>query len=112
MGYLVVETDGSIEALDALRVCEDGIARSSLNVLRNGFDDLHLGLPLVHQLIHQGVPLPAACQICPEKDVCGGGYLPHRYARANGFDNPSVWCADILKLITHIRRRIVEVDVA
>jgi uncharacterized protein len=29
--------------------------------------------------------------------------LPHRYRVANGFDNPSVYCADLMKLITHIR---------
>jgi uncharacterized protein len=110
MGYLVVETDGSIEALDALRVCEEGLGRSNLNVLRNGFDDLHLGLPVVYQLVHQGVPLSPACQACSERDVCGGGYLPHRYSRANGFDNPSVWCADILKLLAHIRHRVAEVE--
>ena len=40
----------------------------------------------------------------------GGGHLPHRYSRANGFDNPSVWCADILKVIAHIRHRLAELS--
>jgi uncharacterized protein len=108
MGYLVVETDGSIEALDALRVCESGINRSGLNILRNGFDDLRAGLPLVYRAVHEGFPLSPICEACHEKAICGGGYLPHRYSRARGFDNPSVWCADILKLLAHIRRRIDE----
>lgn len=112
MGYLVVEADGSIEALDALRVCESDIARSNLNVLDNSFDDLRLGLPLVHKAVHEGMPLPSTCQKCPERKVCGGGYLPHRYSRARGFDNPSVWCADILKLFGHIRNQIGELAVA
>jgi uncharacterized protein len=103
MAYLVVETDGSIEALDALRVCESGLGKSGLNVLTHGFDDLQLGLPLVHEVVHEGIPLAAQCRVCPEREVCGGGYLPHRYARANGFDNPSVWCADILRLLRHMR---------
>lgn len=105
-GYLVVETDGSIETLDALRVCEHGLNRSGLTVLEHGFDDLEAGLPIVHQAVHLGFPLCATCQACPERDICGGGYVPHRYARANGFDNPSVWCADILKLLAHIRSRL------
>jgi uncharacterized protein len=76
--------------------------------LRNGFDDLRVGLPLVYQAVHEGFPLSPICQACHEKDICGGGYLPHRYSRVSGFNNPSVWCADILKLIGHIRRKIDE----
>ncbi len=105
MNYLIVETDGSIEALDALRVCEEGIAQSGLNVLEHGFGDLAAGLPLVHQAMSQGFALAPPCRACPEREVCGGGHLPHRYSRAQGFDNPSAWCADILKLFAHIRER-------
>jgi uncharacterized protein len=103
MDYVVVETDGEIEALDALRVCQSGLPVSGLNVLRSDFDDLRLGNPLLYQAVHRGIPLSAQCQACPEREVCGGGFLPHRYSRARGFDNPSIWCKDILKLTRHIR---------
>lgn len=106
MSYLVIETDGAIEALDALRVCDAGVAASGLNVASHGFDDLTQGAPLVNRFVHEGVPLCGTCGACPERDICGGGYLPHRYARATGFDNPSVWCADIKRLIAHIRQRL------
>ena len=56
--------------------------------------------------IFEGKQIPHACQTCPERDTCGGGYLPHRYSRQRGFDNPSVWCADLLKLFGHIRLRM------
>lgn len=105
MNYLIIDTDGSIQTLDTLKVCEEGLAESGLNVFEHGFDDLSHGMPFVHRLLHEGVPLAAQCRACPESATCGGGYLPHRYARANGFDNPSVWCEDILKLLAHIRRR-------
>jgi uncharacterized protein len=104
MNYLVVETDGAIEALDALRVCEHGLAASGLNVLRDGFDDLARGAPLLFDAVHRGIPLSKKCLACSEVDVCGGGYLPHRYSRARGFNNPSVWCDDILAVIDHVRR--------
>lgn len=104
--YLVIDTDGNIQANDALKVCDDGISESGLNVARNGFDDLHLGLPLVNRLVHEGLKLSAQCQACAERDVCGGGLVTTRYAKANGFDNPSVWCADMLELIGHIRARV------
>ena len=104
-GYVIVESNGSIEALDALRVCEEGIARSGLSVQDDGLDRLEDALPLVRKAIHEGFQLASECQSCPERAVCGGGYLPHRYSRARGFDNPSVWCADILKLLRHIRQQ-------
>ena len=104
--YLVIDTDGNIQANDALKVCDDGISESGLNVARHGFDDLHLGLPLVNHLVHEGLSLSAQCQACAERDVCGGSSVTTRYAKANGFDNPSVWCADMLELIGHIRARV------
>jgi uncharacterized protein len=104
--YVIVETDGSIETLDALRVCKSGISVSGLNILRHDFDDLRTGLPLVHQVMTEGIPLCTTCRRCPEREVCAGGYLPHRYATHNEFDNPSVWCADIKKLLSHMRAAI------
>jgi uncharacterized protein len=111
MGYLVIETDGTIHANDALRVCDEGISSSGLNVKDHSFADLAVGLPLVHRLLKGELPLCDTCQVCPERDVCGGGYVPHRYSRAREFDNPSVWCADILTLL-HEMRSLVEAELA
>ncbi len=105
LSYLVVDTDGSVQPNDALRVCADGITLTAANVLGRGFEDLEETAPLAHRLLTTGVPLSATCRACPEVAVCGGGYVPHRYAKANGFDNPSVWCEDIKKLLAHIRER-------
>ncbi len=104
--YLIIDTDGSILANDALKVCFDGAPESSLNVLRNGFDDLDKGDPLLYQLVNEGMPLCETCLACPELETCGGGAVPHRYSRANGFLNPSVWCADLLKFLGHVRSTI------
>jgi uncharacterized protein len=62
--------------------------------------DLHRGA------IFTGLPVPTGCRGCPELSTCAGGYLPHRWSAARGFDNPSVWCADLLKLFGHIRDRL------
>lgn len=106
--YVVVETDGSLQPNDVLRICRDGMTASPVNVFTHSFDELVGSDPLLKQLYETGVPLCEACRTCPEVEVCGGGYAPHRYSRENGFDNPSVWCADILFLIGHIRRRLGE----
>lgn len=104
--YLVIDTDGSIQALDALKVCWEGVPESGLNLFEHGFDDLYKGLPLLHRVVHEGIPMCAMCNSCHERAICGGGYLPHRYSRANGFDNPSIWCQDLLTLFAHVRNYI------
>jgi uncharacterized protein len=53
--------------------------------------------------VNEGIPLCKLCQACPESDTCGGGYLPARYSRAKGFDNPTVWCEDNFLVLQHLR---------
>lgn len=109
--YVFVESDGDMEGLDNLRICAEGMARIHLNVLTSDFAEI-LDTEAMHKkAIFQGMELPSGCRTCPERDTCAGGYLPHRFSQARGFDNPSVWCADLLKLFTHLRNRLgVSVD--
>lgn len=104
--YFFVETDGAIEGLDALRVCEDGLSATHLNVLTAGFADVRNAGGLHARSIFEGEPLPTACHGCREALTCAGGYLPHRFSSARRFDNPSAWCADLLKLLAHVRARL------
>jgi uncharacterized protein len=32
--------------------------------------------------------------------------MPHRFSRATGFSNPSVHCADLYAVLSHIRQRL------
>lgn len=104
--YVFIESDGEMEGLDNLRACGDGIARINLNVRDADFEEILQTRTMHGPAIFQGMPLPQGCRACPERDSCGGGYLPHRYSAANDFDNPSVWCADLLKLFAHLRCRM------
>lgn len=99
---LVIEPDGSAELLDALRVVGNGAARTGLNILTSSLDEI-----AAHPGYEQPEPC-SDCRACSVFPVCGGGYYPHRFAAANGYGNPSVYCADLLYLINHIRRRLEE----
>jgi uncharacterized protein len=109
LGFCFVETDGAIEGLDVLKICEDGFAGTPHNVLTAGFDAFAAGGGLHAETIFRGRPLPSACVACPEAGTCGGGYVPHRYLRGAGLDRPSAWCRDLLGLFAALRR-LLEVD--
>jgi uncharacterized protein len=104
--YVVVETDGSIESLDALKVGGDGLADTGLNSLKHGLSDLMKSQRLASLAVTQGFPLASECAECNRAKVCGGGYLPQRYSRRRGFDNPSVWCRDLKRIFDHVEGRI------
>ncbi|HEY0438585.1 MAG TPA: FxsB family cyclophane-forming radical SAM/SPASM peptide maturase [Xanthobacteraceae bacterium] len=104
---LVVETDGGLEPVDVMKVCGDGFTKLNLNVLKNSIDDIYeSGLARIY--LEGSKHLCNECRQCPVVAVCGGGYLPHRYNPDNEFENPSVYCADLVKLIRYIRGRVVQ----
>jgi uncharacterized protein len=105
-GYVFIEADGEMEGLDNLRACQEGLSRIKLNVLQADFFDLLRTETMHAQAIFEGMPLARECRSCPEGETCAGGHLAHRYSGARGFDNPSVWCADLLKLFAHVRERM------
>ncbi|SDD37581.1 hypothetical protein [Williamwhitmania taraxaci] len=45
---------------------------------------------------------------CDYLSVCGGGQLAHRYSDENGFNNPSIYCSDMKKIIGHIQNRMLQ----
>jgi uncharacterized protein len=106
VGVVVIETDGSIEPTDAFKCCIHGITKLGMSVVRNEFDDLY-EIPMVRVLQHGAPRLCSECQSCDAVEVCGGGYMPHRYSLKNEFENPTVYCDDIYKLVLHIRQKAI-----
>lgn len=102
----VIETDGSIEGSDMLTSTFQGAALTGLDVIRDSFDTA-LTLPMFRTAPDGRRPLPTPCRSCRISRVCGAGLSPHRYRDGAGFDNPSVYCPDLYRLITHVRNRMV-----
>lgn len=102
---VVVETNGEIEGVDSLKTTFEGASVLDFNVFDHGFREVAAHMAV--QRRQSGVnELCEICRNCPVVEVCGGGYLPHRYSPENGFDNPSIYCRDLEKLIRHIHGRL------
>lgn len=94
-GMMVIESDGSYQLLDVLRIGGESEVTTNLNATSHSFDDY---------LTHTKDLFPAACaacQVCPVFSVCGGGYLPHRF-NGHDYDRPSIHCSVLFNLIAHI----------
>lgn len=98
---LVIETDGTLEQVDSLKTAYEGAAATGLDVWRHSLDEA-AAVPGI-AVRQQGIDgVGALCRECELVRVCGGGLYPHRYRPGHGFDNPSVYCADLAELITHV----------
>jgi uncharacterized protein len=106
---MVIETDGTIEQADTLKVAYSGAAQTGLHVLRDPLDKA-LFLPGMAARQLGARALSAECRACGIMRVCGGGLYAHRYRPGTGFANPSVYCPDLMRLIGHIKE-IMQADI-
>jgi radical SAM protein with 4Fe4S-binding SPASM domain len=103
---VVIESDGAIELVDSLKSAYPGACDTGLHVSSD---------PLDAALDHPGVvarqiglmALSETCRHCDLHSLCGGGHYAHRYRSGEGFRNPSVYCADMAKLISHVSQRVL-----
>lgn len=105
LSFLVIETDGSIEQVDSLKVAFEGATTTGLHVLHHELDAAFTHPGVVARQI--GVrALCATCRDCRLRDVCGGGLYAQRYRPGTGFLNPSVYCADLMVFLDHVSGRL------
>jgi len=98
-GFIVVTTDGSYEGLDTLKIVGDEGRVLGMSVHSHSIQD---ALNHNYIQIRAGGGLCAECSACPISHWCAGGYFPTRYGRGRGFDNPSVYCADLKAMFEHL----------
>jgi uncharacterized protein len=93
----VVESDGSYQLLDVLHMCGEEFTRTGGGLATRSLAE--------EFALQRGTSVPpcAACRDCALFDICGGGYLPHRFD-GQGFDNPSVHCASLFATIAMVGR--------
>ena len=101
VAIVVVETNGRIEQVDSLKSAYEGAAGTALHVSRDPFEAALL-LPSIAARQIRELALADECRECRLHRVCGAGHYTHRYRRGSGFRNPTVYCHDLQRLITHI----------
>ncbi|EMF55858.1 radical SAM/SPASM protein FxsB, inactivated metallohydrolase extension form [Streptomyces bottropensis] len=103
----VIETDGTFEQADSLKTAYEGAPATGYDVFRHGFAEFaeHPGVR-ARQLGIAGIS--DTCRRCPVVESCGGGLYAHRHSAEKGFDNPSVFCADLRGLVEGIAERITD----
>jgi uncharacterized protein len=106
VGYKPIElctimTDGTVEAHDVLRIAGDGSTQTTFNIFEHAIDDVR-NERLWKAARDASINLCEKCRQCKFMNACGGGYLPHRFSKENGYDNPSVYCDDLYATFEHI----------
>lgn len=107
---VVIETDGTFEQADSLKTAYDGAAGTGFDVFAHSLDEVaaHPGM-MKRQSGLAG--LSSTCRECPVVRSCGGGLYAHRWRTGGDFDNPSVFCGDLLEFIGTVRDRTAPMPV-
>jgi uncharacterized protein len=105
---IVIETNGNIEAVDTLKICENNFTKTTLNIFNNNLNDIYSSNSLATEYYLSHENLCKKCSNCDLEEICGGGFIAHRYSSINRFDNPTVYCEDLAKLICHIQNKLYE----
>jgi len=99
---LTIATDGAYEAVDCIKAAYPEAEHLGLNVFDHSLDEV-VDHPMINIRQIGLDALPDTCRRCDLVHICGGGYFAHRYSPENGFRNPTIYCADMKKLIRHIQ---------
>ena len=102
---VIIDTDGTVTKNDTLKSTTDGADRypEQWSVHTHSLQEIARAAAF-REHVEMQRPTATKCRRCPELSICGGGMPLYRWSDERGFDNPSVYCADHLFLISHVRR--------
>jgi uncharacterized protein len=108
-GIVIIDTDGTIMKNDTLKSAYNGADKFKrpINIKDPGWLEF-LESEEFQAYRRMQKPTNVQCLTCRERPVCGGGMILHRWSSENGFDNPSVYCADQLYLIDQMRKELAQ----
>lgn len=103
----IVDTDGSIAKNDTLKNSYEGADafEQNWNVATDRLAEI-AGTDEYRRYLSLQTPSSELCRSCKHLRVCGGGMSLYRWNQGSGYDNPSVYCFDHQRLITHIEESL------
>lgn len=106
-GILIIDTDGTLMKNDTLKSTYNGADQfvKPTNVKDGELTDFLQSEAFIEYRKMQK-PSSEKCLSCPLLNICGGGMILHRWKEDNGFENPSVYCADQMYLVDKMKAAI------
>lgn len=106
VSLISLETDGTWHDLDVLKVAGEGATRLVGTVADTPIAAVAASDAIAaHRRILAKEGLCETCKSCDVVEICGGGSVPHRFAKGS-FDNPTVYCGEMKALVRHVRSRL------
>lgn len=95
----VIRPGGSIELADGLKSTYEGAVKTDMNIHADDLETIASRLRVMEQLGRKSLAFD--CEICPIRDICGGGHIATRYWQ-DSFLAPSVYCSDLMAIVNYI----------
>ena len=108
-GIIVIEPDGRINKNDTLKVAFPTADQfdHTWSVDQDKLSDF-LESQAFEVYYKQQRPVSKTCTTCSDLSICGGGMVAHRWSSKQGFNNPTIFCADQRHLIANMKREIAQ----
>lgn len=100
-GEVVINTDGSIELPDALRMSRSGLEKTDFSVFSHSLEEVARHLKIHRHLGKKSIA--DVCSNCDIQQICGGGHIATRWSNEHGFNNPSAYCPDLEDFVRFVR---------
>lgn len=106
VSLLTIDTDGTYHDLDVLKIVGEGASALGLSLDNSTVVEAARSPGIArHRALLRWEGLAPECQRCPVVQQCGGGSVPHR-AAMDGFRHPTIYCQEMLSLVSHARSRL------
>ena len=103
-----LDVEGNYESHNVLRVAYKGAWQLPYNIKHHSIEGVTNSPEMLKWWLHH-YKYDNKCISCRYFFVCGGGYLPHRYSTEKEFQNPSIYCDDIIDFLKYAESMVGDI---